>query len=358
MIICFECSRETKQQLDELVSKGGFSDLSEAIAIAVANQALLSKSGAGSPLVLGSTANDRPLDAMSEGDPTSRQPLIPSPRLSSIFRIKANQRTEPIAPFPQPPHGFSKQDQVSQAHWIFGQHNKLLPVKASCRAIASLLGEAPAGVEAGDAARLVANEAGELGVYLHAIDKKFNRQRDDALSTAFPGRHDPDKGRIRYANQFVVGTTKQGQLTGLLVDLGLINKLSRESLKVALTDAGWKFALMPNPVLDGQDENPATKLSSEECVFLEGHIASNVAVERSAYLQILRAIHSGYDNPEKLRAAFNDVEKETAKNKLYFSTQRAGAISRMADLGLLRRDRNGTRVSYVITDDGAEFLNK
>jgi hypothetical protein len=250
------------------------------------------------------------------------------------------------------------QDQVSQANWIFGQHNKLLPVKASCRAIGNLLSEAPPGVEAGEAARLVANEAGELGVYLHAIDKKFNRQRDDALSTAFPGGPDPDKGRIRYANQFVVGTAKQGQLTGLLVDLGLINKLSRESLKVALTEAGWKFALMPNPVLDGQEENPATKLSPEECVFLAGHIASNVAIERSAYLQILGAIHSGYDNPEKLRAAFNDVEKETAKNKLYFSTQRAGAISRMADLGLLRRDRKGTRVRYVITDDGAEFLNK
>jgi hypothetical protein len=80
-------------------------------------------------------------------------------------------------------------------------------------------------------------------------------------------------------------------------------------------------------------------------------------VERSAYLQVLSTIHSGHDNPEALRVAFCELEKETPKNKLYFSTQRAGAISRMADLGLLIRNRYGTRVNYAITDDGVEFLN-
>lgn len=355
MVICFECSRETKQLLDELVSKGGFSNHSEAIAVAVANQTLLTASVAPPPLVVGATYSDRSHDGEGERDAIFSQ-LAPS--VPGIFRTRPKQHAEPIAPLPETSHGFSKQDHVLQANWIFGQHNKLLPVKASCRAIANLLIEAPAGVEAGDAARLVANEAGDLGGYLYAIDKKFDRQRDNTLSTAFPGRSTPDKGRIRYANQFVVGTTKQGQLTGLLVDLGLINKLSPESLKVSLTKAGWEFALMPNPILDCQEENPSTKLSPEERAFLTAHIAQNVPVERSAYLQILRAIHSGHDNPTKLSAAFNDVEKETVKNRLYFMTQRAGAISRMADLGLMVRERNGTRVSYMITESGAEFLNQ
>lgn len=357
MIICFKCSRQTKEQLDELVNGGSFLDLSEAIAVAIANQVLLTKSAVSSPLVLGAIAKDHPPYAERLSDPTAENLRLATPRVSSIFLIKPDSRIEPIAPSPQPPHNFSTQDRVSPAHWIFGQHNKLLPVKASCRATANVLGDAPSGVEAEDVARLVANSAGDLGAYLQAIDKKFNRQRDEMLSTAFPGRTDPDKGRIRYASQFVVGVTKQGQLTGLLVDLGLINKLSPDSRKIALTEAGWKFALMPNPVLDGREENPTAKLTPEERAFLAAHIASNVVVERSAYLQILSAIHSGHDNPEALRAAFNEIEKETAKNKLYFSTQRAGAISRMADLGLLRRDRYGTRVSYAITDNGVEFLN-
>ena len=357
MIICFKCSRETKEQLEELVSGGSFLNLSEAIAVVIANQVLLTKSAASSPLVLGDIDKDHPQYAARVSDLTTKNLTLATPHVSSIFHIKPDSGAEPVAPSPQLPHSFSIQDRVSQAHWIFGQHNKLLPVKASCRAIANLLGDAPAGVEAGEVARLVANYAGELGASLQAIDKKFNRQRDEMLSTAFPGRTDPDKGRIRYANQFVVGVTKQGQLTGLVVDLGLINKLSPDSRKIALTEAGWKFALMPNPVLDSREENPNAKLSPEERTFLAAHIASNVVVERSAYLQVLSAIHSGHDNPEKLRAAFSEIEKETAKNKLYFSTQRAGAISRMADLALLRRDRYGTRVSYAITDDGVEFLN-
>lgn len=358
MIICFKCSRETKEQLDELLGGGGFSDLSETIAVAIANQTLLTKSASSSPVVLADIAMGDVREAMTKGDITTENPPLTVARVPNIFQFKPDYRPEPLAPIPQHPHSLSFEGRVSQAHWIFGQHNKLLPVKASCRAIANILSDSPEGVEVGEIARLVANYAGELAVSLQAIDKKFGRQRDDMLCTAFPGRTDPDKGRIRYANQFVAGVTKQGQLTGFLVDLGLLNKLSPDSRKIALTEAGWRLAMMPNPVLDGCEENPKAKLSPEERTFLAAHISGNVVVERSAYLQILSAIHSGRDNPEGLRAAFNDIEKETAKNSLYFSTQRAGAISRMADLGLLRRDRNGTRVSYAITDDGVEFLNK
>src|SRR5207302_259862 len=143
-------------------------------------------------------------------------------------------------------------DEFSQADWIFGQHNKLLPVKASCRALANLLRESPNGLIAEDAARIVANYAAELGVFLHTIDEKHNRVRDDMLSVAFPGRSDPDKGRIRYANQFVVGVTKAGEITGLLVDHGLVNKIEPSKMQVSLTEAGWTFALLRNPVLDGQ----------------------------------------------------------------------------------------------------------
>jgi len=178
------------------------------------------------------------------------------------------------------------------------------------------------------------------------------------LSTAFPGHADPDKGRIRYANQFVAGTTKRGELTGLPFDLRLLNKTSAESTKVSLTAAGWKFALMQNPVLDKVDESPVEKLSAEERVFLLEHISENVSVERSAYWAILTAIRKGHDSPEKLRIAFNALEQETDKTRLYFATQRSGAISRMSDLGLLRRDRNGIRVRYGITSEGMTFLAK
>jgi hypothetical protein len=357
MVFCIECSRESKEQLDELVASGNFTGLSEVVAVAIANQLVLSKSAGSAPVIVGPTGSDSRAAQTRTGHSSSENSSSRVSRIPSLFLLSAEYRREPVALPPKAIHSFRKQDRISQAHWIFGQHNKLLPAKVSCRALANLLHEAPAGLEVGEAARKVANHAADLGAYLQAIDERFNRVRDEMLSTAFPGRSDPDKGRIRYANQFVSGITKKGQLTGLLVDLGLLNSLPTENPKVSLTEAGWEFALMPSPVLDGQTENPPTKFSPAERAFLAEHIANTVIVERSAYLQILNAIHEGYDSPEKLRAAFNSVEKETPKNKLYFSTQRAGAVSRMVDLGLLRRDREGTRVKYGMTDDGVGFLN-
>lgn len=356
MVICFECSRETKEQLNELLSSGKYSGLSEVVAVAVANQLVLTKSAGGEPVVHGAREGDMQILNARTSHPTDSVSLRVH-RIPPFFVLKPDYRAEPIASPPQPVRNLKRHENVSQAHWIFGQHNKLLPVKASCRGIANLLADTPTGIEVEEAARMVATQATDLGAYLQSIDDKFNRVRDDMLSTAFPGRSDPDKGRIRYANQFVSGMTKQGQLTGLLVDLGLLNRVTTDSAKVSLTEAGWRLAQLPNPVLDGQAENPIAKFSPEERGFLASHIESNVVVERSAYLQILGAIHSGHDTPEGLRAAFNKVERETTKNKLYFSTQRAGAISRMVDLGLLRRDRVGTRVTYAITENGAAFLN-
>lgn len=357
MVICFECPRETKGQLDELVANGTFASISEAISVAVSNQVLLGKSVASSELVI--AANQHPTGEpprLGGGAPQDPTPWIG--RIPAIFLAIREAPGGPVAALPKRPTNYEKGKVISQGQWIFGQHNKLLPVKATSRALATLLAQAPTGAVVEETSRSIANHAAELGGYLQGIDRKFDRTRDDMLSTAFPGRLDPDKGRIRYANQFVAGVTKQGVITGLLVDLGLLNALGSNGAKIALTEAGWKFALMPNPVLDNQGENPSAKFSREERSFLAAHIASSVPVERSAYLQILGAIHDGNDNPEKLRVAFNRVEKETAKNKLFFATQRAGALSRMADLGFLRRDRDGIRVKYAITEEGAAFLNQ
>src|SRR5258708_4800096 len=41
MVLCFECSVGTKQQIDELMRGGGYSNLSGLMAVAVSNQVLL-----------------------------------------------------------------------------------------------------------------------------------------------------------------------------------------------------------------------------------------------------------------------------------------------------------------------------
>src|SRR5207247_8007884 len=52
MVICFQCSKETKAQLEELMRIGAYGDYSEAIALAIANQVLLQKNTSGNALIV------------------------------------------------------------------------------------------------------------------------------------------------------------------------------------------------------------------------------------------------------------------------------------------------------------------
>ena len=104
--------------------------------------------------------------------------------------------------------------------WILGQHNKLLPVKATCRALANLMLRDKAsrdGLPLQKAGSEVASDAAILGGFLQFLDEKFEAHRDEALAFAFPstGATNEDKSRLRYANQFVASFSKQGTLTGL-----------------------------------------------------------------------------------------------------------------------------------------------
>ena len=370
MVICFQCSKETKAQLEELLQIGAYRDYSEAISLAIANQVLLQKTTGRTALVIDHGEREADAPATQQTTAVSMKPNVDlgvrrvgRDRIDlARYGIPQIFKEHPVRPSGVVAPASSSQETsgdegISQAKWFFGQHNKLLPAKASCRALANLLVDED-GIEVQEAAKKIAGDACELGAHLLMLDRRHGRTRDEMLSTAFPGHQNPDKGRIRYASQFVVGVTKQGELTGLLVDLRLVNKISPGSAPISLTDAGWKFALMPNPVLDSANDNLSEKLSLEERTFLLNHIADHVPIERSAYRAILTAIRHGHDSPEKLRVAFNVMEKETPKNRLYFATQRAGAISRMSDLVLLRRARIGIRVRYVITDDGAAFLER
>lgn len=369
MIICFECNKETKDCLDKLVATGAYRDLSEVITVSIANQSLLHSRGKEQPAFViadsgGSIPNvDDTLKsnkAKTGRGSTIRRTVMRDDQsrygIPDIFRGHPVRPTGPIAE-PTPDVGLETEN-ISLGRWVFGQYNKLLPVKASCRALANLLTD-DKGVELQSTARRIASEAAELGAHLLMLDRRHRHPRDELLSTAFPGHADPDKGRIRYANQFVVSVNKQGTLAGLPVDLKLINRIPGRNMEISLTSAGWTFALMDSPVLDDDIDNPTAKFSNEETSFLLEHIAANVPVEQYAYRKIISAILEGHDTPEKLRAALQFLEDMDPKvTSSFFATQRAGAISRMADLSLLYRDRDGIRVRYIVTDEGQSFRQR
>jgi hypothetical protein len=257
---------------------------------------------------------------------------------------------------PYPSDIFVIGQEVPLHRWIFGQHNKLLPVKATCRALARLMSAGPQGnLALGKTASEIASEAVRLGDYLRHLDVVSGVHRDDALSFAFPYSNSPngDKSRLRYANQFVASYTKQGTLTGLPIELKLVNRHQARTPNLLLTEAGWHFAEMQNPILDDRKDARQSKFADSETDFLLAHIRSRVPAEAFAYRAVLGAISDGANTPDRLDDALEKyLPKRSEKpfTRAFLTTQRAGVISRMIDLGLIQRIRDGINVTYALTE--------
>lgn len=358
MILCLEIDSTTKTNLDELMKIGQYSDISQAVSVALSNQLLLHQHARdlGGSFVVPN--NDGAASSPRKSEPSVVARSQNAVSIPNIFlgRGELPQGCE-LAQIPG--DAFVSSASVPVDRWIFGQHNKLLPVKASCRALGSMIVD-NRGIPLARAASEIAAQASELGAYLRAVDEKYGLSRDESLSLAFPDSESDtgDKARLRYANQFVGTVTNQGRLSGLLADLKLINMNPGREGRIRLTVAGWGFATLHNPILDSSSVLPV-KFGEKETSFLLDHIRSHVPVENCAYLTILKACAEGANTPYKLDEYLSKrVSRRdgTPFTPAFISTQRSGAISRMGDLGLIERRRDGIRVTYVTTQRGCEYM--
>ncbi|OGA01962.1 MAG: hypothetical protein A3H35_04150 [Betaproteobacteria bacterium RIFCSPLOWO2_02_FULL_62_17] len=370
MIVCFECPDDRKREMDELIAKGGYRDYSEFISLAIANQFLLhSRAGIVAGIVVESaSASSRERQANSKSGSSGslnneskdgseiERPILGD--VPEVFRapkmLSADVRLASI-----PEDFFVLGEDIPLERWLFGQFNRLLPAKASCRAIANMLPTHTEGLELGKAAVEIARQARNLAIELQRRDSLLSTDRDDQLSTALPSPSSAEKGIARYSSQFVGGMNKRGQLSGLLASLKLIGRCEGKKSTISLTEAGWSFALLQNPCLDGTDGRTADKFSDEEREFLCSLIHNAVPQERSAYKTIIELIGQGHNTPENLDVALQKhVSPNFNASQSFIATQRSGAISRMTDLGLVARERDGIRVKYVVTERGKQFLGK
>jgi hypothetical protein len=388
MIVCFNCKAETKDELDRLIEIGSYRDYGEAIAAAVRTQLLMEKEvGEKGAIIIGAPpgAALAPREVTQEvrssktaAPKVAAVPPKPNPRRKENGSARTSRNGAAPATIPalfqkegfpdEPPAGLAELPAdmwapgqiVPLDRWVLGQQNRLFPAKVNARALIRLFLESPKGLPIGPTAERIAADAAVLGDYLSALDEARKGSRDDALATAFPTTaEDADKGRVRYANQFVVYQNGRGELSGLMVDLKLINVvLQRKERQIVPTRVAWELARLQNPVLDGQN-GQAEKFSPEERSLLLRHIATSVPVEAFAYRAILEAVQGGNYSPDKIDAALKSYVTEDRAEKLsqsFLASQRSGAVSRMSDLGLIERQREGVRVSYAVTEDGRSFL--
>jgi hypothetical protein len=378
MIICIDISQRTKDELDRLLAAGNYRDYSEAVSLAVANQLLLHSHSAENttkaavPELI--AKGQQPSQGKTLNIPVAESqkgPLVPE----LFLELGSEKKIQNLAPYPE--DSFAVGQEVPVDQWIFGQHNKLLPVKATCRALARLMTAegGQSNLALAKTASEIASEAVKLGDYFRYFDERYGAHRDDALSFAFPYSDSPngDKSRLRYANQFVASLTKQGTLAGLPIELKLVNRDQSRTPQILLTEAGWLFATMRNPILDDHNHQASKhqvfnaggvilgqrrKFSDEEIEFLLAHIRSQVPAEAFAYKVVLEAITQGANTPDKLDDALEvylPKRDEKPFTRAFLTTQRAGVVSRMADLGLIQRIRDGIKVTYTTTTKPFEY---
>jgi hypothetical protein len=369
MIICIECNAKTKDELDDLLRIGGYRGYSEAVALAVSNQLLLHRgtrsdraaasfniTGIHDPLVGRVTAPPGGTSTGSNGGRNDADTVI----LPALFRLVGCEiRTGKMAEMPN--DAFAKGQRITVDRWIFGQHNKLLPLKASVRALANMSIEQGGGVPLSQAATEISLACESLGSHLRAVDNELGLAREESLATAFPSAAaDINKSRVRFSTQFVGAVNRHGQLRGFPIDLKLVNYRNPKEPKLLLTEAGWTLASLANPILDQARgaANVAEKLSAEERAFLIQHIRDNVPVEDFAFRAVLTALGTGARSPDDLDAALRQYMPERSGapfSPAFLSTQRAGVISRMTDLQLVLREREGVRVVYAISEQGKKY---
>lgn len=374
MVICFEVDRKTKDIMDQMVGNSIYRDYSELLAVSIANQLLLHSAQATEATT--ASVSSSPVLPTTETKPELAQsakaletglfysPEVRDSSIPKMFLLEGADTTG-IELAPLPNDAFVAGMEISADRWIFGQHNKLLPVKANVRALLNLSRAATkqSGVELEEASRQIANEASRLGDVLRRSDIDAKRSRDESIALAFPSS-DPsnsDKSRLRYASQFVGSVSREGRMTGLLIDLKLVNIDRHKPPRIRLTEPGLRFAELHNPSLDEGVAVEQERFSPEEIDFLLHHIQSNLPVEQFAFSATFNAITEGSNTPEMLDAALKKYlpdRKDKPFTLAFLTTQRAGVISRMADLGLVTRTRSGPNVTYVATERANQFLMK
>jgi len=245
---------------------------------------------------------------------------------------------------------------------LWGQYNRLFPVKLAVRVAANLVKQYDAEyVALSELQEKAAEIARDLGKTIERKDKQLGRKRGTIISAGLPVGRDEDKAILRFKSQFVgyvAGNKDKGYwIEGAAPALRFLDMVRDEknSVRVGLTASGAKFASLQNPVIDQHDFSAS--LSAEEIEFLLAHIASEVPGESRLMQLILRNVKKGIATPkelnDKVRALY---PKQSSENQVV--SMRAGVISRMCELGLFDREKDGVKVTYVLTERGEKHLEQ
>jgi hypothetical protein len=241
--------------------------------------------------------------------------------------------------------------------WLWGQINKILPVKIGLRILHKNLATNQK-IDLNDFLEEAAIEAAKIGRIIREYETKHQKSRDEKITAGLP-TIDDEKSQTRYKFQFLAYQRKDGLLDGAMALMRFCNVIidkKTQKPQIGLTEAGLKFSTIKNPVLD--DNNLDLSLSDQEIQFYLTHIKTQVRSEYVAVSWILDMINKGYNETTQLNSELAKTFGETWKSsEAVINTQRAGLTARVYELKLIEKEKAGIHVTYRLSDSGKTFLN-
>lgn len=243
-----------------------------------------------------------------------------------------------------------------ESTWLWGQINSVFCVKFVLRVACSLQARAEwQAISLADASVIVGDLATTLGRQLAKKDDQDRRKRDQRFSRSFP--KDSEKSRARFVSQYLGYVDGSNRPQGALAKLRFARLVGeRGSSTIAVTEQGYSFASLGNPLLASTPDRAAAKpLTVDEAEFYVRHVFEYVPCEANALKSISRLIGAGSNTPSGLGAALRSEHPHWSDAEV--TTYKGGALARMYQLGLISKENHvGTPLRYVPTEFGEEQL--
>jgi hypothetical protein len=237
--------------------------------------------------------------------------------------------------------------------FLWGQINRIFPLKVGLRVLANLLADTNVtNVKfeefSAKASKIAQQLRDTFGKNKHITGKK------DSFEIGLP--QETEKSVMRYKNQFLGYLRKDNIIEGGLGRLKFANLTLNENkdVLIGITEPGLDFCILENPILDKNNYDNGSFSTPEKEFYLK-HIDSYVPYEVKAFIDVLKLIKADVDKPDPQNVELKQIWPKNWSDAV-INTQRNGVISRLAELGLVKKEKNGIEVEYKITSNGRSFL--
>jgi hypothetical protein len=270
----------------------------------------------------------------------------PEPPVSDADYAAAFKRLAPVAWNEAAPAPMDAASLSSER--IFGQVNRLLPVKIACRWLATAAATDGRWPRFDGISERLADDAATVGSLLEQWDAESERKRDELLATGLPRRGNT-ASKDRFLSQNVARVTRGGEVYPATICQYQLARF--DDAVIALTEQGLAFAQLENPIVDKHDAKSAVTLAAEESDFLARHIMAWVPAERGDMRVVLQAVKDGKTTPTELTTALRAKFPEEWSDSV-FQTHVSGLVARLGELRLMKRMWQGRNVNYELADQG------